>query len=83
MYIDFNKENNKEGPQIKVGDNVKISKSENILRKTMLKNLNMILSVKNCWKILSKKLRKTNWKKFRVEKLIISKSDKLYVKWKG
>ena len=39
MDTDFNKENNKEGPQIKVGDNVKISKSENILRKTMLKNL--------------------------------------------
>ena len=30
MYIDFNKENNKEGPKFKVGDNVRISKYENI-----------------------------------------------------
>ena len=26
MYIDFNKENNKEGPKFKVGDNVRISR---------------------------------------------------------
>ena len=26
MYIDFNKENNKEGPKFKVGDHVRISK---------------------------------------------------------
>ena len=26
MYIEFNKENNKEGPEFKVGDNVRISK---------------------------------------------------------
>ena len=32
-YIDFNKENNKEGPNFKVGDNVKISKYENIFAK--------------------------------------------------
>ena len=33
MYIDFNKENNKEGPKFKVGDNVRISKYKNILQK--------------------------------------------------
>ena len=32
-YIDFNKENNKEGPKFKVGDHVKISKYKNIFCK--------------------------------------------------
>ena len=30
MYIDFDKENNKEFPKFKVGDNVRISKYKNI-----------------------------------------------------
>ena len=30
-----------------------------------------------------KELHKTNLKEFRVEKVIKSKGDKLYVKWKG
>ena len=30
-----------------------------------------------------KKLQKTNQKGFRVDKIINSKDDKLYVKWKG
>ena len=30
IYIDFNKEKNKEGPKFKVGDNVRISKYKNI-----------------------------------------------------
>ena len=30
-----------------------------------------------------KKLQKTNEKRFRVEKVIRRKGDKLYVKWKG
>ena len=33
MYIDFNKENNKEGPKYKVGDHVRISKYKNIFAK--------------------------------------------------
>ena len=32
---------------------------------------------------MKKKLQKTNQKEFRVEKVIKSKGDKLYVKWKG
>ena len=32
-YIEFNKENNKEGPKFKVGDNVRISKYQNIFAK--------------------------------------------------
>ena len=34
-YIDFHKENNKEGPKFKVGDHVRISKYKNILQKTL------------------------------------------------
>ena len=31
MHIDFNNENNKEGPKYKVGDHVRISKCKNIM----------------------------------------------------
>ena len=37
-YIDFNKENNKEGPKYKVGDHVRISKCKNIFAKGYLPN---------------------------------------------
>ena len=33
MYIDFNKENNKEGPKFKVGNHGRISKYKNIFAK--------------------------------------------------
>ena len=33
MYVDFNKENNKEGPKFKVGNHLKISKCKNIFAK--------------------------------------------------
>ena len=36
MYFDFNKESNKEGPKFKVGDNVRISKYENIFGKVSI-----------------------------------------------
>ena len=38
MYIDFNKENNKEGPKFKVGDNVRISMHKNIIAKDYVPN---------------------------------------------
>ena len=38
MCIDFNKENNKEGPKYKVGGHVKISKNENIFAKGYVPN---------------------------------------------
>ena len=38
MYIDFNKENNKESLKFKVGDNVKISKDKNIFAKGYVPN---------------------------------------------
>ena len=39
MYNDFNKENNKEGPNFKVGDHVGISKYKNIFAKGHIRNL--------------------------------------------
>ena len=38
IYIDFNKENNKEGPKFKVGDCVTVSKYENIFAKDYVQN---------------------------------------------
>ena len=35
IYVDFNKENNKEGRKFKIGDHVRILKYENILQKPM------------------------------------------------
>ena len=37
-YIDFNEENNKEDPKFKVGDNVRISKYQNIFAKDYVLN---------------------------------------------
>ena len=38
IYIDFNKENNKEGPKFKVCDHVRISKCKIIFAKTYVPN---------------------------------------------
>ena len=38
IYIDFNKENNKEGTKFKVGDHVQISKYKNIFAKDHVPN---------------------------------------------
>ena len=38
MYVDFNKENYKEGPKFKVGDHVRISKYKNIFAKGYIPN---------------------------------------------
>ena len=38
IYIDFNKESNKECPKLKVGDHVKISKDKNIFAKVYVPN---------------------------------------------
>ena len=37
-YIDFNKESNKDDPELKVGDNARISKYKNIFRKRYVPN---------------------------------------------
>ena len=38
ICIDFSKENNKEGPKLKVGDHVRISKYKNIFAKGYVQN---------------------------------------------
>ena len=38
IYFGFNKENNKEDPKFKVGDNVRISKYKNIIAKVYIPN---------------------------------------------
>ena len=38
MYIDFSKENNREGPKFKVGYDVRISKYKNIVAKSCVPN---------------------------------------------
>ena len=51
MYIDFNKENKKECPKFKVGDNVRISNYKNMFAKGYVPNWSeevfMIKKVKN------------------------------------
>ena len=51
IYIDFNKENNKESPKFKLGDHVRISKYKNIFGKGHIPNWSeevfMIKKVKN------------------------------------
>ena len=50
-YIDFSKENNKEGPEFKVGHHVRISKYKNVFAKCYVPNLSekvyVIKKVKN------------------------------------
>ena len=102
-YIDFNKENNKEGPKFKVGYYVRMSKYKNIFAKGYVPNLSeevfVIKKVKNTvlWiyvisdlkgeeifeTLYKRELQKTNQKKFRIEKVIKTKYDKLYVQWEG
>ena len=94
-YFDFNKENNKEGPKFKVGNNVRISKYKNIFAKGYVPNwpeeVFVIKKFKNTvpWTYVvsglngeETELLKTNQKEFRVEK-VIKKGDKLHVKRKG
>ena len=51
IYVDFNKENNKEGAKFKVGDHVRISKYKNIFAKGFVLNWSeemlVITKVKN------------------------------------
>ena len=104
IYIDFRKENIKEGPKFKVVDHVKISKYKNNFAKDYVPNwLEEVFVIKKGKKktvpwtyvindlkgeeivgtFYEKELQETNPKEFRVEKVIKTKGEKLYVKWKG
>ena len=58
IYIDFSKENNKEGPKFKIGDHVRISKYKTFLQKPMFQiDLKKFLWIKKlkalcCWHML-------------------------------
>ena len=81
MYIDFNKENNKGSPKLKVGDNVRISKYKNVFAKGYVPNLSEeVFMIKKVGTFYIKKLQKTNQKDFRVGKLMKRKGNKLYVR---
>ena len=94
---------NDKNPKLKVGDQVRFSKYQNIFAKRYTPNWSeevfVIKKVKNSvpWTYVindlnsdeiigtfyEKELQKTNQQEFRIEKVIMKKGDKLYVKWKG
>ena len=75
-YFDFNKENNKEGPKFKVGNNVRISKYKNIFAKGYVPNWPKFKNTVPWTYVVSglngeeTELLKINQKEFRVEKVI-------------
>ena len=96
-YVEYNEDSNKNEPKYKVGDHVRISKYKNIFAKRYTPNwaeeFFIISKVKNTvprtyaisdlnGERITEELEKSSHKKFRIEKLIKRKGDKLYVKWK-
>ena len=98
-YINFGKESNDKNRKFKVGDHVRISNYKTFFAKEYTPNWSeevfVIKKIKNTvpWtyvindlnkeEIIKKELQKINQEKFRIEKVIKEKGDKLYVKWKG
>ena len=102
-YAEYNKDSNEKDPRFKVGDNVRISKYENIFATGYTQNWSeeafFVSNIKNTvlWTYVisdlngepitgsfyEKELQKTSKEKFRIEKVLKRKSDKLYDKWKG
>ena len=92
MYINFNKEIKKEGPEFKVSDNVRMSKYKNIFAEGYIPNWSectvstlchghMLLVITE--KKLLERFTKKNYKKQIKRKVIKRKGDNLYVKCKG
>ena len=87
------KEVNDKDPKFKVDDHVRTSKfkkSEEVFLIKKVKNTVLWIYVINdlngeevIGTFYEKELQKTNQQKFRIEKVIKRKGDKLYVKWKG
>ena len=94
-YISFDDENNDTDPKFKVGDYMRISKYKNIFN--ILNWSEKVLVVRNTvlWTYIindlngeeialtfhKKESPKTNQIKFRIEKVIRKKGNKLYLKW--
>ena len=99
IYIDSSKEINDKDPKFKIADIVRISKYKNIFTRVYVPKWSEEVSVIKKVKITVpwidtsdlkgeetcpiKKLKITNKKEFRVEKVFKRKGDKLYVKSKG
>ena len=99
ICIDFNKAINDKDPKFKVGDIIRISKYKNVFAKGYVPNQSQEVFVKNTvlWTYVisdlkgkeivgtfyEKELQKTYQKEFRVETVIKTNNNKLYVKWNG
>ena len=90
-YINIGKELNDKDPKFIVGDHVRISKYKKMFAKcytpSWSEQIFFVINDLNGEEIIGtfyeKELQKTNQKKFRKEKVIKKKGNKLYVKWKG
>ena len=92
-YIDLNKEVNDKDPKFKVGDQVRICKYKNIFAKGYTPNwfeeFFVASKIKNTvpWIYVINDLNGEEitgtFHEFRIEKVIMKKDDKLYVKWKS
>ena len=88
MYIDFNKENNNNGPKFKVGNHVRMSKYKNMFARDYIPNWSEVFAIKKVKKTLSrghmifailkehftKKIANNKSKRVRVEKVIQEKA---------
>ena len=96
-YAEYNENSNVTKPKFKVGDQVRISKgksaqnwSEEVFVVSKIKNtvpwsyvISELNGEPNAGSFYEKELQKTSQEKFRIEKVLKRKGDKLYVKWKG
>ena len=99
IYVNIGIENNDKDPKIEVADHVIVSKYKNIFAKcyvSVILHSCKVFVIGKCGHVYSalnneeingtfyeKDLQKTNQTKFRIEKVIKRKVDKLYGKWKG
>ena len=96
-YIESSKKLNSKDPKIKIGDVVRSSKYKSIFAEVHTSNwyekVQWLKTLKIKWRghlngeeilgtFYEKELQKTNQKEVRIEKVIKSKGDKLYAKWK-
>ena len=90
-YAEYNEDFNKEYAKFKVGDHVRISKDKNIFAKGYSPNwsvpwtyvINDLNGEEITGSFCEKELQKTSQEKFRIEKVLKRKGEKLHVKWKG
>ena len=89
-YAEYNEDFNKKDTKFKVGDHIRISKYNNIFVVSKMKNTvpwTYVVSNLNGEEITGsfyeRELQKTTQEKFRIEKVLKRKDDKLYCKQTG